>query len=274
MRTFDTPQPITAHIESAAGHVRLSASDRSDTVVEVRPCNDSRAADVRAAERTRVDFVRDTLNVSVGRWGPFGARTGAVDITVELPSRSRLDISVASAHVQASGDYADCRLASASGDLSVALVDGNLRADSASGRIAVEAANGRGSISTASGDATIGALDGDLKFQAASGRLGVDRFRGSLTARTASGGVAVATAIHGEISAQTASGDVEVGVAAGTAARLDIITGSGVVTNEMQPSDGPADGDDTLVINVRTASGDVAVRRSAASRAQQTPIRL
>ena len=172
MHTFDTPQPITAHIESASGHVRLSASDRNDTVVEVRPCNDSRAADVRAAERTRVDFAHDTLNVSVGRWGPFGARSGAVEITVELPSRSRLDISVASAHVHAGGDYADCRLGSASGDLSVGLVDGNLRADSASGRIAVDAANGTGLISTASGDATIGAADGNLTFQAASGPEG------------------------------------------------------------------------------------------------------
>ena len=119
MPTFDTPEPITARIETAAGHVRLSATDRDDTVVEVRPCNESRAVDVRAAERTRIDFAHGTLTVSAGRWGPFGARTGAVEITVELPSRSRLDVSVASAQVRADGEYADCRLASASGDLAV-----------------------------------------------------------------------------------------------------------------------------------------------------------
>ena len=265
MPTFDTPQPITARIESAAGHVRLTASDRSDTVVQVRPSDASHAADVRAAERTRVDLMGDTLNVSVGRWGPFGARTGAVEITVELPSRSRLDISVASAYVQADGDYASCRLASASGDLNVAHVEGHIEADTASGRIAVDAARGNGSISTASGDATIGELEGDLKFDAASGRLSVERLRGSLRARTASGRIAVATGFHGEISVRTASGDVGVGVAAGTAARLDIITGSGVVTQDMRPSDAPAEGDAALVVNVRTASGDVAVRRTPAT---------
>ena len=247
MPTFDTPEPITARIETAAGHVRLSATDRDDTVVEVRPCNESRAADVRAAERTRIDFAHGTLTVSAGRWGPFGARTGAVEIAVELPSRSRLDVSVASAQVRADGEYADCRLASASGDL------------------AVDTTNGNGSVSTASGDASIGALNGDLTFQAASGRLTVERLHGTLKTRTASGSVAVATAVHGEISAHTASGEVEVGVAPGTAARLDIITGSGGVTSELQPSDGPADGDDTLLAHVRTGSGDVAVRRSAAS---------
>ena len=108
-------------------------------------------------------------------------------------------------------------------------------------------------------------MNGDLTFQAASGRLTVERLHGTLKTRTASGSVAVATAVHGEISAHTASGEVEVGVAPGTAARLDIITGSGGVTSELQPSDGPADGDDTLLVHVRTGSGDVAVRRSAAN---------
>jgi DUF4097 and DUF4098 domain-containing protein YvlB len=265
MPTFDTPEPITARIETAAGRVRLNATDRDDTVVEVRPCNESRAADVRAAEQTRIDFAHGTLTVSVGRWGPLGARTGAVEVTVELPSRSRLDILVASAQVRADGEYADCRLASASGDLAVGTVFGSIKADSASGRIAVDTTNGNGSLSAASGDASIGALNGDLTFQAASGRLTVDRLHGTLKTRTASGSVAVATAVHGEISAHTASGEVEVGVAPGTAARLDIITGSGGIASELQPSDGPADGDDTLLVHVRTGSGDVAVRRSAVS---------
>jgi DUF4097 and DUF4098 domain-containing protein YvlB len=265
MPTFDTPEPITARIETAAGQVRLSATDRDDTVVEVRPRNESRAADVRAAERTRIDFAHGRLTVSGDRWGPFGARTGAVEVTVELPSRSRLDISVASAQVRADGEYADCRLASASGDLAVGAVFGSIKADSASGRIAVDTTNGNGSLSTASGDASIGALNGDLTFQAASGRLTVERLHGTLKTRTASGSVAVATAVHGEISAHTASGEVEVGVAPGTAARLDIITRSGGVTSGLQPSDGPARGDDTLLVHVRAASGDVAVRRSAAS---------
>jgi hypothetical protein len=67
----------------------------------------------------------------------------------------------------------------------------------------------------------------------------------------------------GVISAQTSSGDVEVGIAEGTAARLDLTTGSGVLTNQLEPSDGPADGDDTLIVHVRTGSGDVDIHRSA-----------
>ena len=37
MRTFDTPEPIIATIDIAAGHVTLKATDRADTAVEVSP---------------------------------------------------------------------------------------------------------------------------------------------------------------------------------------------------------------------------------------------
>ena len=37
MPTFDTPEPITVVIDLSVGDVRITASDRADTVVEVRP---------------------------------------------------------------------------------------------------------------------------------------------------------------------------------------------------------------------------------------------
>jgi hypothetical protein len=44
--------------------------------------------------------------------------------------------------------------------------------------------------------------------------------------------------------------------------RLDLITGSGAVTNLLQSSDGPAEGDETLLIHVRTGSGDIDIHRA------------
>jgi DUF4097 and DUF4098 domain-containing protein YvlB len=126
----------------------------------------------------------------------------------------------------------------------------------------VQAVAGNVSVATASGSATIGQLDGDLKFKAASGDLGVERLCGRVHARTASGSVTITTAVRGAISACTSSGEVGVGVAEGTAARLDLITGSGVVTNVLEPADGPAEGDDTLLIHARTGSGDIDIHRA------------
>ena len=263
MPKFDTPQPITATVEISAGSVRLVATDRDDTVVDVRPRDESRSHDVKAAEQVRVDFSNGTLLVSSQRGFSF-PRRGAVVVDIALPAGSRLNASAASANITADGRYADCKFASASGDLEVGSVVGNLKADTASGGITVHEINGSASVSTASGDATIGDLDGDVKFRAASGALTVRRLQGNVNAQTASGDVTVATAVNGGVSVQTSSGEVVVGIAEGTAAQLDLRTGSGEVRNSLTPSDGPAAGDQTLVVHARTGSGDVVIQRATA----------
>lgn len=263
MPTFQTPKPIVAVIEVVSGSVRLLATDRDDTVVDVRPRDPSRASDVRVAEQARIDFQHGTLKVSAGRRILSLGRGGAVDIDIALPARSRLRVSSASASVQADGIFADCRFSSASGDMQLAGVEGNIKADTASGDVTVQSVQGNARIATASGDAAIGAVDGDVKFQAASGGITIGRLRGNAKAQTASGSVAVATAVNGAFTAQTSSGEVEVGIPEGTAARLDLVTSSGVVSNGLESSDGPAQGDETLVVYARTGSGDILVRRAS-----------
>jgi len=263
MPVFETPQPITATVEISAGTVRLVASDRDDTVVEVRPRDESRSHDVKAAEQVRVDFKNGTLTVTSQRGFSF-PRRGAVVVDVALPEGSRLHASVASAQIRADGRYVDCTLASASGDLSVESVTGNIKAETASGAVNIDAVKGNAAIATASGDVTIGDLDGGVKFRAASGSLTVERLHGNVNAQTASGDVTVATATNGAVSVQTSSGELVVGIAEGTAAQLDLRTRSGEVRNSLTSSDGPADGDETLVVHARTGSGDIAVQRATA----------
>ena len=56
MRTFDTPEPISVTVELGVGDLRIVASDRTDTMVEVRPSDAAKKADVTAAEQTRVEY--------------------------------------------------------------------------------------------------------------------------------------------------------------------------------------------------------------------------
>jgi hypothetical protein len=270
MPTFATPEPIAVRIEAGDGSIRLVATDRTDTVVEVRPRDESRSSDVRAAEHTRVDFRDGKLIVTAAQRVVPLFREPAIEIEIALPARSRLHVSLASADLRAEGEFADCRFAGSSGDVEVDSVTGKIKAATASGSVNVHAVGGSASVTTASGDVTIGDLDGDLKFKAASASLTVDRLRGYVKSRTASGSVDVVTAVRGGVSAHTSSGEVAVGVAEGTAARLDIITGSGVVNNKLQPSDGPGPGDETLVLHVRSGSGDVNIHR--ASPAHETAV--
>ena len=129
---------------------------------------------------------------------------------------------------------------------------------------------GYASLATASGEVTIGECDGDLKFKSASGSLSVAWLRGYAKSRTASGSVTVAAAVRGGVSAHTSSGEVSVGIVEGTAVRMDISTGSGVVTSSLQPSDGPQHGDETFALQVRSGSGDVSLYRAAQQSAAAT----
>ncbi len=249
MPTFATPDPITARVEASSGSIRLIATERSDTIVEVRPRDESRTADVRSAEQARIYYANGKLAVAPAKFGFLGYRMGAVDVVIELPSHSRVHVAVASADVHADGEFADFHF------------------DSASGRLEVQSISGTAKIATASSDAAIAELDGDAKFQAASGSLSLDRLRGNVNSQTASGSVSVAAAVCGAVVAHTSSGDVEVGIPEGTAAQLDIMTGSGTVTNRLQPSDGPEHDDKTVILQVRTGSGDVDIHRSLTAHA-------
>jgi DUF4097 and DUF4098 domain-containing protein YvlB len=264
MPTFATPEPITASVEVVCGAVHLVATDRDDTVVEVRPRDPHREADVRVAESARVDFRNGTLTVSAGRRFISLGRGGAVVVEIELPSRSRLRVSSASARLRADGEYGECRFATASGDAHIGSIVGDIKADNASGALAIDSVAGRASVSTASGDATIGKLTGDITFRAASGSLSVKQLCGTVNAHTASGDISVADAVSGAVTVQSASGDITVGVAEGTAARLDVRTHSGHVRNDLAPAAGPEAGDETLTVHVRTGSGEISLQRATA----------
>ena len=73
MTTFHTAEPITAVVEVVAGAVHLAATDRDDTVVDIKPRDPERVSDVRAAEQARVDFHNGTL-VATGGLDPRTTR--------------------------------------------------------------------------------------------------------------------------------------------------------------------------------------------------------
>lgn len=259
MSLFTTPDPISVRVEAGAGSVRLSATERADTAVQVRPDDETCDADVWAAEHVRVEFRDGRLTVSTPRRARH--RAGAVQIEVALPSRSRLYATLGSADLHAEGEYSDVRLATATGDVELEAVRGKLKATNASGSLAAQAIEGYASIATSSGSVRVEKLDGELKFKGASGTLSIDAMCGAVKSRTASGSVIIESGVRGVVDAHTSSGEVAVGVPEGTAVRFDIVTGSGVVTNRLQPADGPEGDDETLVLQVRSGSGDVHIHR-------------
>ncbi len=283
MPTFPTPQPITAHVELAVGDALIEASDRDDTVVEVRPTNPDSDADVRAAAETRVEFTPGTgLLVVRGpkQWGVSRmAKTASIDIRVELPTGSQVEGTAAVSAFRLLGRVGACRLKTSTGGIQVeqtGLLDvstsmgpvtvdrvaGDADVRTASGRVRIREVDGSAVIKNSNGDSWVGAVRGDLKISSANGDITVDRAGGSVVAATANGDVRVGDVTRGSASLKTALGQIEVGVHPGSAARFDAHTSMGRVRNEMQATDQPGASDEKVEVRARTSFGDILIHRA------------
>ena len=90
MPAFDTPGPIAATVVVAGAQVRVTASDRTDTVVLVEPANEASKSDVKVANKTKVDFADGQLSVKTTvSPGPRTARSSSRSTCPQAPAWSR-----------------------------------------------------------------------------------------------------------------------------------------------------------------------------------------
>jgi hypothetical protein len=279
MSSFDTPQPISVSIEIAAGGIHVTAGERTTTVVDVQPSDPSDAADVRAAEGTRVEYARQRLTIKSPKQGFRLRRGGSVDVTIELPAGSHVDGTAGWADFDCDGRLGDCRLRTGLGRIRVAHA-GALNAKTASGDVDIDLATGHAEIRTASGDVRVrelahtavvksangdtrvGRAAGDLRVGTANGSITVDCAQTNVAAKTARGDVRLGEVVRGSVVLETHSGDLEVGVREGTSAWLDVSAVAGRVRNGLEAADAPDPSAPTVEVSARTTSGDVTIRRA------------
>jgi hypothetical protein len=277
MPTFATPGPIAATVEVAGAQVRVTASDRSDTVVLVEPINEASRSDVKVASRTRVDFAGDQLSVKTTT---PGGKSGSVAITIDLPAGSSLAAHLAHSSVQADGPVGRCELHLASGQVHLDRI-GALQASIASGEVAIGHIAGRANIdggafavrigevegtvglSSSGGQAWIGHARADLDLSSSSGDFDIDRADGSITATTASGAIRIGRMTHGQAKLMNGSGNIEVGISEGTAAMVDANSERGSVRNSVASQADPAASDALVSVHARTRHGDIVIQPAA-----------
>ncbi len=284
MTTFETPTPISVSLDLGVGDIRITASDRTDTVVEVRPSDPRSPRDVTAAEQTQVEYLGGRLLIKAPKgwkhYTPWGGRE-SIDVAVEVPSDSRVHGEAGVAAFRSTGRLDECRFKTGAGEIHVDHA-GAVQLRTGAGDVTLDRAAGRAVVTTGSGTLQIGSVDGsavvknsngeiwigevtgDVRVRAANGKITVDRPRATVAAKTANGDIVLGTVAHAQVVAETAYGKVDIGVAGGVAAWLELHTGFGNVRNGLESADGPGAGDDSVEIRARTGFGDITIRRSPA----------
>ena len=289
MPVFTTPEPISVTIELSAGDVRIIASDRTDTVIEVRPRDDDRTSDIRAAEQTQVEYSSGRLLVKSrqrnfiyeGARSVIGPGKGSpvVDVTIELPAGSHLQGDLGMGDIGGEGRLGECQLktglgnirldhASAlhlktgMGDIAVDRVSGDADVTTGSGEVRIGHIGGAAVIKNSNGDTVVREVTGDLRVKSANGRISVDRAHASVMAKTANGNIRIGEVVSGEIVLETAAGELEVGIREGTAAWLDVSAHYGRVRNSLDEAGSPEQSEATVEVRARTSYGDIKIHRA------------
>jgi DUF4097 and DUF4098 domain-containing protein YvlB len=285
MPTFDTPEPISVTVEFGVGDLQIVASDRTDTIVEVRPSDPAKKADVTAAEQTRVEYAGGRLLIKAPKnWRQFTPRGNgeSVDVQVELPAGSQLRGDTGVAAMRCRGRLGECRfktsigdiqldqagavqLRTGVGDITVEQAGGDAELTTGSGSLRIDRIDGTAVAKNSNGDTWIGRVTGDLRVNAANGRISVDQASATVAAKSANGDVRLGEVAHGSVLAQTGFGKVEIGIRGGVAAWLDLNTRYGAVRNDLDTADRPGVGEDAVEVRARTSFGDITIHRSPAS---------
>jgi DUF4097 and DUF4098 domain-containing protein YvlB len=277
MPTLATAGPVTATVEVAGAQVRVTASDRTDTVVLVQPRDAASRRDVKVTDKTKVDLADGQLTVKTITPGD---KTGSVVITISLPAGSSLAAYLAHSSVQVDGSVAQCELHMASGRVQLDRIDA-LRANISAGEVAIAHIAGRADIEGGTFAVRIGEVDGpvgirgsggrawighaaaDLELSSSSGGFDIDRADGSVTATTASGAIRIGRMTHGQAKLINGSGNIEVGIGDGTAAYIDVSSERGAVRNSVASPGNSDPSDREVTVHARTRYGDIIMQRAA-----------
>ncbi|MFE3766394.1 DUF4097 family beta strand repeat-containing protein [Streptomyces sp. NPDC059104] len=221
MQKFDTTAPVSVVLDIPAGHIRLVAADRADTTVEVRPADGSKSRDVKAAERTTVDYADGVLRIGAAEAdNRILGNSGSIELTIQLPAGSHVEAKAAAAELRAVGRLGDVTFEGAQATVELD--------ESAHTRLTVQA-----------GDITVGRLTGPARIGTQKGHLHIVEAR------------------RGTVELRTEHGDITVGAARGTSATLDAGTAYGRIHNSLGNADGA---DAALTIRATTSYGDITAR--------------
>lgn len=269
---FDTPGQVRLDLEIPFGRVEIETATGDTTHVSLEG-NESFSREL--IEEARVESHQRGENSEVvvevrhrGIMFSLG-RSPEIRLRVICPPEADVSIRTKSADITARGDYRAFEAKTASGDIEIDDVAGDLRVKTASGDVAVQEVGGQSEIQSTSGDVALQRAGGDVIAKLVSGDLWIRDAAASVHANTVSGDQRFEAVVSGAVDANAISGDVYVAVRRGSRVFVDANTVSGSTSSEFDLSDAPGESEpdaDAPMVEVRakTVSGDIMLARAPA----------
>lgn len=258
--TFPAPGAVFVEISVAAADVRVT--EQSGRVgLQITGERDPEQVSVESVEdpdgTLRITVTERRRNLSGWK------RRKGLDITLQTPATTRLDVEGGAIDLRAKGPLTSLRFASGAGDARLEDVAADVDVKGASGDVRVQRVGGRLKVHLASGDVSADTVCQGATVRTASGDIALGAVSGESSITSLSGDVVVESAQPTSLSVQAVSGDVEVGIATGVPAVLDVSSLSGDARSDLEISSAPSTTDaPPLDLKVSTVSGDVRIRRA------------
>ncbi len=125
------------------------------------PSDEADESDVKTAQQVRVDYAGGMLRVTGPKPGAFdiSRKTRSVELSIELPSGSRVSLETQAGDVHCAGRLGECRLKTSAGNFWLEQT-GLLRLKTGFGHVTADSIAGSAEISTGSGKIQIGEIEG------------------------------------------------------------------------------------------------------------------
>lgn len=299
-RTLQVTGTVTLNASTGSGDIVIKVGSESAVKVvgTVRPNNSwgISASDAEAAVRSVVaspPITQQGNTIDVGKFADSElSRRVSISFDITLPRTSTLSLRSGSGDISVGDVAGPVNAQAGSGDISIGKIDATVKAQVGSGDIVVSGAKDV-DVSTGSGDVRVAQAGGTVNVRTGSGDIQIAQVgQGSLDVSTGSGDVS-ATGLTGPAKVRTASGEVRlagkpsadwdvstasagvvIDIPDGTGFRIVASSISGAINNDHGASptfSSKRDYQATVgqggpVVQVKSASGSVSIRKGAAAR--------